>query len=195
MIFVTVGAQMPFDRLVRAMDEWAGTHGRADVLAQTHAGHYHPRHIDSVQFLDPDGFRSAVERSDIVVSHAGMGSIITALEIGKPILVMPRLGRLHETRNDHQVATAKRFKALGRVMVAFDESDLSEQLDHLSDLTAAHGPRISSRASDQLLQTLSRFVKGAPLDALDLLPPARPTDPRRLAGRPIPEPPDGLATA
>jgi len=34
-IFVTVGAQMPFDRLVGAVDTWAGTNNRRDIFAQT----------------------------------------------------------------------------------------------------------------------------------------------------------------
>ncbi len=71
----------------------------------------------------------------MVIAHAGMGSIISALEIGKPIVVMPRRGSLRETRNDHQVATAERFGSRGRVIVADDHKDFAAKLDYALTLT------------------------------------------------------------
>ncbi|MCY2954893.1 MAG: archaeosortase/exosortase family protein [Planctomycetota bacterium] len=156
MIVVTVGAQMTFDRLIRAVDEWAGRRGRSDVFAQVGAGGYHPRNIQWAEFLSPGELLAKIEAADAVVAHAGMGSILMALEMGKPILVMPRHGKLMETRNDHQVATADRFLSQGRVSVAQDEQELMSRLDGLDRLKAA--PRISSRASDQLTDTLREFA-------------------------------------
>jgi UDP-N-acetylglucosamine transferase subunit ALG13 len=87
-----------------------------------------------------------------VVSHAGMGTILTALELGKPILVAPRLGRLAETRNDHQTATAQRFVAEGLVRAAYDDAELERELDRLASLPPAPSDaRITSRASESLL--------------------------------------------
>ena len=122
MIFVTVGAQMPFDRLVRAVDDWAGR-VPAEIFAQIGPSSLRPRHMAWTRFLAPADFLAQVGAADLLVAHAGMGSIITALEYGKPILVMPRRGELGETRNNHQVATTKRFRGFGRVEVALDERD------------------------------------------------------------------------
>ena len=94
----------------------------------------------------------------MIVAHAGMGSILTALEYGKPILVMPRRGDLRETRNDHQIATAKRFRELGKVAVAFDEVELARELDRLDELKPTE--RIGQFASESLLATVSAFVRG-----------------------------------
>jgi UDP-N-acetylglucosamine transferase subunit ALG13 len=156
MIFVTVGAQMPFDRLVGAVDEWAARCGRADVFAQIGNTLRRPRHIQWSPFLAPGAFRAHVQQSSLVIAHAGMGSILTALELGKPILVMPRRGALLETRNDHQVATAHHFVTEGRIHVAFDEAELQQKLDRLEQLQA--GARIAPRASATLLQALREFV-------------------------------------
>lgn len=156
MIFVTVGAQMPFDRMVRAVDEWAAAGGRRDVFAQIGPTEWRPRHVEWTGFLDPDQFRERVKGARVLVAHAGMGSILTALEAGKPILVMPRRGDLKETRNDHQVATAKQFLALGRVSVAMDETELPARLDEL-DRIAASEP-ISRHASPRLLEAVRNFI-------------------------------------
>ena len=159
MIFVTVGAQMPFDRLVGAVDAWAATHPGADVFAQIGPGAREPSHLRWTRFMDPGEFRRRLTASDAVVSHAGMGTILTALEYGRPIVVMPRRGDLRETRNDHQIATAQRFAALGRVRVANDESEVAPWLDRVAELRPAEA--IAPTASPELLGALRRFVADA----------------------------------
>lgn len=162
MIFVTVGAQMPFDRLIRAVDDWSAHHRRLDVFAQIGRDAWKPKHIRWSEFLGPKEFRDNVVHSDVVIAHAGMGSILTALELSKPIVVMPRRGDLHETRNDHQIATAKQFLAQGRVLVAFDESHLWEKLEQLA--TFRPGQQISSQASPRLIATLREFINRGQCD-------------------------------
>jgi len=156
-IFVTVGGQMPFDRLIRAVDEWSSKHdGGADVFMQIAGGEYEPRSCEWARFMDAGAFRRKAEGADAIVAHAGMGSILTALELGKPILVMPRRGDLLETRNDHQVATARALGERGKVAVAMDESELPAKLDALGGLRAAE--RISPWASEELLTAIRRFI-------------------------------------
>lgn len=157
MIFVTVGAQMPFDRLVRAVDAWAFERGRCDeVFVQIGEGGWEPEHVAWKRFLEPDEFRCHVDDADVLVAHAGTGSIFGALEVGKPILVMPRHARLGETRNDHQIATARSFGELGHVRVAWDEGELAGELDEIVRL--GEGAKLPSRASDELIRALADFV-------------------------------------
>ncbi len=158
MIFVTVGAQMPFDRMCRAVDQWAAKRQRSDVFAQIGTTDWRPATIRWTAMIEPPAFKKAMQECSVVVAHAGMGSILTALQYGKPILVMPRRGDLKETRNDHQIATAKRFRELGRVAVAFDEAELERELDRLGELRPTE--RISPWASDDLLDAVRSFVFG-----------------------------------
>jgi UDP-N-acetylglucosamine transferase subunit ALG13 len=159
-IFVTVGSQEPFDRLIRAVDEWAGLRARSDVFAQIASSDFRPQHIEFTQFLEPSKFSSAMQEARIIVAHAGMGSIISALELGKPIVVMPRRADFRETRNDHQVATAERFGQQGRIIVAAREQDLAGKLDHA--LTLRDTDRIEAQASPRLIATIRAFLEGRP---------------------------------
>jgi exopolysaccharide biosynthesis glucuronosyltransferase PssE len=157
-IFVTVGSQEPFDRLIRAVDEWALRRGRSDVFAQIAKSAYRPRHIEFTPFVEPAEFNRMVREASVIVAHAGMGSIISALELGKQIVVMPRRAILHETRNDHQVATANRFGAQGKIIVSNDEQDLPQKLDYA--LTRRNPDRINAQASPRLLATIRAFLEG-----------------------------------
>jgi UDP-N-acetylglucosamine transferase subunit ALG13 len=156
-IFVTVGAQIPFDRLIVAVDAWAADSSEKHKLfAQVGEQGFRPAHMEFAELLEPQEFKQRVLWADALVAHAGMGSILTALQYGKPILVMPRLGRLKETRNDHQVATAQRFREMEKVAVAMDETEISARLDGLAALERAE--QISDRASGELIATLRNFI-------------------------------------
>lgn len=158
MIFVTVGAQMPFDRLVATVDQWAIANDRDDVVAQIGNSELKPRAMTCTPFMDPAEFRQHLCDADAVVTHAGMGTILSCLELGKPVLVMPRRGDLQETRNDHQIATARAFAKARRISVAWDEEEMRTALDHLTDLPAPH--RVPSHASPRLISALRSFIEG-----------------------------------
>jgi UDP-N-acetylglucosamine transferase subunit ALG13 len=156
MIFVTVGSSEPFDRLVRAVDEWAGLRGRTDVFAQIGKSEYQPKNIECSKFLEPSEFRTRFNSAEFVVAHAGMGSIITALEIGKPIVVMPRREHLGETRSDHQVATVDKFGQQPLIIVAKDETMLSGMLDQAETIPSTS--QIGPKASPLLISTIRSFI-------------------------------------
>lgn len=157
MIFVTVGTQGGFDRLIRTVDEWASARRMPDVFAQIGPSDYRCEHIRAERFIDPGEFRERVEAATLVIAHAGMGSIITALELGKKILVMPRRADLGEHRNDHQVATAKRFAEQGRIEVAFNEQELATKLDHLE--LSGDNKRLNAQASPHLIGAIRTFIE------------------------------------
>lgn len=156
MIFVTVGAQMPFDRLIKIVDQWAQAHQRDDVFAQIGSTDYRPHHIQWTPFLSTEEFRQRYEDAKVVIAHAGTGSIITALQLGKPILIMPRRASLHETRNDHQVATSEQFRKFDSVAVAMGEEELITRLEGIDDLRSSQ--TIEPYASRELVNSIREFI-------------------------------------
>ncbi len=159
-IFVTVGTQLPFDRMIGAVDAWAepGVH---DVFAQIGPTELRPRHIRFRDFVDPATFDREYGDADLVVAHAGMGSILTALQMRKPIVIMPRAAALGEHRNDHQRSTADRFRATAGVYVADDETALTRLLADVSQLTSPDAG-FSPDAQPTLLRAISDFVNDQP---------------------------------
>ena len=158
MIFVTVGTQLPFDRLVRAVDAWAGARGRRDVVAQTGPQSYRPAHLEVRAFVGAGEVRGLVERCDLLVAHAGIGSILTALDLGKPVLVMPRRAQLGEHRNDHQIATVRNFAHLAQVRVVEDEKELPYAIDALLNREEQENEKSEGLASPELLGAVREFL-------------------------------------
>ena len=156
-IFVTVGGQLPFDRLVRAVDQWAFQEGRTDVFAQIGESSKPPTHIEWQRFLAPPDFQSKAREAEVIIAHAGMGSILTALEFGKPIVLMPRRKHLGEHRNDHQWATVKHLSQDVGIVVAEDEDALIAELDRLGELRIPKDDR--SPEYTRLLDFLGRAIE------------------------------------
>lgn len=124
MIFVTVGTQLPFDRLIEAIDEFAVTYD-AKVIAQTGVGSYKPMALLCEESISREVFEKYVESASVVVSHAGMGSVLAAMKYNKPHIVVPRLHKFGEHRNDHQLATVEFLKRYKNIHVVENIEDLS----------------------------------------------------------------------
>lgn len=158
MIFVTTGSQMPFDRLIRTVDEWAARHPSKKVVAQIGVTDVAPANLETRTTMPPSEFAQLVAEAELVVGHAGMGTILTAFRYGTPVLVLPRRGDLQETRNDHQFATARRLGDRPGLHVALDEAALLAALDRLSGCERPEP--IPPHASDELIDFVRGFVQG-----------------------------------
>ncbi len=139
MIFVTVGTQFPFDRLIKAVDTALET-GQVNeqVFAQAGEGSYKPRNFPTKPSLDKEVFDEYVREATGIVSHAGIGSMTIAMACEKPVLVMPRLKKYGEVVNDHQVAIARKFAESGHVLLANDEEELLEKITELPFFIPRH---------------------------------------------------------
>jgi UDP-N-acetylglucosamine transferase subunit ALG13 len=156
-IFVTVGTDAPFDRLVAAVDRWAGETGRTDVVAQIGRSELRPQFMRCYEFLEPPQFKEFFSSAEFVIAHAGMGTILSALRYERPLLVMPRRASLGEQRNEHQLATARRLLEKGKVSVAFDERELVARLGHAEELRAREP--IGPYADARLIAGLRAFIQ------------------------------------
>ena len=157
MIFVTVGTQLPFDRLVRVVDAWAATQPCEAVFGQIGPTKLCPAQMEWTSFLAPEDHRKRFEAASLIIAHAGMGTILFALTNSKPLIIMPRRASLGEHRNDHQVATARQFADRAGITVAMDEEALTGVLDQRKHRGA--GPGIPAHASPHLLQSVRSFIR------------------------------------
>jgi len=137
-IFVTVGTQFPFDRLVMAIDDAVGK-GLIEekVYAQIGNSAYQPDNFESACYLNGDHFDRCVQNASALIGHAGMGTINAAMDNNKPLLVVPRLARYREVVNDHQVAIAREFARLKLLLLAETTEALPEYLPELKTFMPA----------------------------------------------------------
>lgn len=156
MIFVAVGTQFPFDRLIKTMDDWASSHSEK-VIAQISEGEYLPEHIDWQRFLDGEQYNTNIREASVFVSHAGMGNIISAREQQTPIIVMNRQYKLGEHRNDHQADGLNWMGKLDGVYTASTQEELFAHLEHIAKLIIADPE--NKVGSPELSNYLANYIK------------------------------------
>ncbi|MEP3421316.1 MAG: glycosyltransferase [Erythrobacter sp.] len=160
MILVTVGMQLGFDRLIEAMDDLAPTLG-TQIIAQTGKGSFQPRNMEARTKIGPAEFERLVQDSDLIVSHAGIGTVLTAQRFSTPIVLFPRRFDHGEHRNDHQVATVNNLKGRSGLVVAMDVDELPNAIAEAKRVTAANA--VMSQTAKQLHEAIGRFIDGGTL--------------------------------
>jgi UDP-N-acetylglucosamine transferase subunit ALG13 len=159
MIFVTIGTQEPFNRLIKAVDAIGDKLNDKEITAQAFGVDFAPKNIKLVELLPPDEFNRLFTNASLIISHAGMGNIISALQFSKPIIILPRLVEFGEHRNEHQLHTAKKFESLGYVNVAYSAEELEKMVfEHFDGTLSSKSKTLSNSASDTLISSISQFV-------------------------------------
>jgi len=129
LIFVTVGTQLSFDRLVKNVEKWALDSSYSDIVFQVGEKGYQPSVGAVYEFISGHEADEYFNKADVIIGHAGMGTILSCLSEGKPLVIMPRLFSLGEHRNDHQLATFNKFAEQPGLFPAKDETRLCEAIE------------------------------------------------------------------
>ena len=126
MIFVTVGTgEQRFDRLFRAVDRLSADH---EIVVQHGLSEVRPARALCFDFMPFADLVAYMTKADAVVTHAGVGSVLTALSVNKKPYVVPRRRRFGEAVDDHQVELARRLDGADLVTLVDDPVDLRRLL-------------------------------------------------------------------
>jgi UDP-N-acetylglucosamine transferase subunit ALG13 len=91
----------------------------------------HPRSLEPVRFLSRPSFDAEVAGADIIITHAGVGSVHSATSHGRRAIVFARRSAFGEIVDDHQLQLVAEFDRAQKVFVAHDEESLAVWLGKL----------------------------------------------------------------
>ena len=142
--FVSVGnAHQPFGRLLEAVRRVAARLPQPVVVQHGYTAFDDPT-CTCVSFLGMEDFVQQVRDAELLIMHAGAGSVIHAVEAGKIPVIMPRHAKLGEHTHDHQVEFAHALATAGKVIVVEHPDDLEQAVAAAS----ARQRQLSKRDSD-----------------------------------------------
>lgn len=122
--FITVGnAHQSFARLLDAVTCILPDLPQPVVVQHGYTP-FQSQHAECFPFVDADRFALEVARAEVLIMHAGAGSVIHALAAGKMPVVAPRLACYGEHVNNHQQEFARELAKLGRIILIEDMADL-----------------------------------------------------------------------
>jgi UDP-N-acetylglucosamine transferase subunit ALG13 len=154
-IFATVGSHptYKFDRFLKALESLDD----GDLVVQYGPGTPPANAAEAVAWMSFGDYLDHIYQAEKVISHAGIGTILSATRAGQTPVVVPRLSRYKETVDDHQLELARSLAGTGRVVVVEDLKDLAE-------LVASAPPRSDHRptADSSLAEAVRLELLGGP---------------------------------
>lgn len=154
LIFVTIGLMYGFDRLIKEMDIIAARIDE-EVIMQIGETAYIPKKAKYFKFGSKEVMESLFESSRIVVCHAGIGSILTAMEHSKPIIAVPRRKKYGEHLDDHQLEIAGELEKEELIIVVHDAREIEKLL-----LKRSIASGIKHVDTKTLVKKLKEYING-----------------------------------
>lgn len=156
MIFVTLGTQdKAFTRLLKDIDNEIekGTI-KEKVIVQAGFTKYESKHMDIFDLLDKDDFDNYIKKCDLLITHGGVGSILTGLKNNKKVIASPRLAKYNEHMNDHQTQIIDKFSTAGYIM-AYNEGD---DLGKIIEASKHFKPKKYISNTDNMIKIITDFI-------------------------------------
>ena len=157
--FVSLGnALQPFTRLLEGVSLIATQLPQPVVIQHGHTP-FRVGACESEPFLGMNEFVEHIHHADLLIMHAGAGSILHAVEAGKVPVVMPRRAAFGEHVNDHQVEFAKALAEAGKVIVANTPDDLAYAAQEaMARQKRVHEKRVSEGPVPPLVSLVERVL-------------------------------------
>ena len=156
MILVTLGTQdKPFGRLLETIDNLIDLKIiNEEVIVQAGLTKYRSSNMQIFDFLSTIEFNEILNRADIVISHGGVGTIISAIKANKPVIAAPRLKAYGEHTNDHQVEIIKKLSNDGCILPLWKMDELTDTLK----LARSFTPKPFASNTDNIISLITTYI-------------------------------------
>lgn len=157
MILVVLGTQdKPFTRLLEALDAQKNAGLIQDeIIVQAGCTKLATDSMKLFDLLPIDEFDALINDADVIITHAGVGSILSALKKGKKVIACARLAQYGEHTNDHQLQIQDEFARQGYLISCKDFSKIHEILTKIDEFQP--NPYIST--TENVVNTIRDFIR------------------------------------
>lgn len=134
MILITLGTQdKPFYRLLEAVQKQLDNKViNEEVIVQAGcSSDFKSKDMKIFDLIPMDEFDKMIEKCDILITHGGVGSIITGLKNNKKVIAAARLEKYKEHVNDHQLQIIENFSNSGYILPLDNFDDLDKVLNKI----------------------------------------------------------------
>ena len=130
MIFVTLGTQdKSFERLLRDIQKQIDLGNiKEKVVVQAGFTKFDSKDMEIFDLIPMDDFDKLMNECDLLITHGGVGSIISGLKKNKKVIAVARLAKYKEHMNDHQKQIVDNFSDAGYILKYDDGDDLGKIL-------------------------------------------------------------------
>ena len=128
MILVMLGTQNnSFERLLKELDKLKEKKIiKEKIIVQAGYTKYNSKNLEVFDFIEKDKLEKYQEEANIIITHGGVGSIVSSINKGRKVIAIPRLKKYEEHVNDHQKDIVESFSNNGYIIGINDVNELEE---------------------------------------------------------------------
>jgi len=130
LIFVTLGTQdKDFSRLLKIVeDEIKNKNIKEEVIVQSGHTKYESEHMKIFDYVSSKDFEKYVKECNTLITHGGVGSIMSGIKNNKKVIACPRLAKYKEHTNDHQLDIVREFEKDNYILALYEDIKLKDLL-------------------------------------------------------------------
>ncbi len=158
MILVTLGTQdKEFPRLLQAIEKQIEKGNiKEDVIVQAGCTKFTSKYMKIFDLIPTDEFDDLVNKCDLLITHGGVGSILTGLNHHKKVIAAPRLAKYKEHTNDHQKQIVRKFSEEGYILELRDMNQLNKVLMKAKTFK----PKKYKSNTEHMIQLIEKYIDG-----------------------------------
>ena len=160
MILVALGTQdKGFPRLIEAVETQVKLGNiKEKVIVQAGSTKYKSDILEIFDYIPIDEFKKHIENARVIITHSGVGTIISGLNNNKKLIVAPRLKKYKEHVNDHQLQILENFSEEGYVLPLVDFSKLEEVLKQVETFTPKEFVSNNENFLEKLKKEIDKYL-------------------------------------
>lgn len=158
MILVTLGTQdKQFYRILEALEDKLDKHLIDDeVIVQAGcSADFKSKYMKIFDLIPMDEFDEMIKKCDLLITHGGVGSIITGLKNNKKVIAAARLSKYNEHVNDHQLQIIDNFSKEGYIL----KLDNFDDIDKLIKDSSKFEPKKFKSNTDNMINLIDREIE------------------------------------
>ena len=135
MILVILGTQdKDFSRLLKAVDKEIEKGTITDrVVVQAGQTKYKSDNMEIFDLVEAPKFEKLIDEADLIITHGGVGSILSGIKKNKKIIAAARLSKYKEHHNDHQKQIIEEFVKEGYILELTNFNELGLLIEKIKD--------------------------------------------------------------
>ena len=156
MILVLLGTQNnSFSRLLEEIEKCINEKKiEEEVIVQAGYTNFISNNMKILDFISKDQMYELILKARIIISHGGVGSILTSVKLGKKVIAVPRLKKYGEHVNDHQLQIVKNFDSKGFIIGLYDINNLEQALKKIESFS----PKKFESNTQNIINIISDYI-------------------------------------
>ena len=157
MVLVMLGTQNnSFHRLLEEIDRLIENKViNEEVIVQKGYTKYESKNMKSIDFISRDELENLEKQASYIITHGGVGSIVSSLEKGKKVIAVPRLHKYSEHVNDHQKEIIKKFNENKNIIGIQSVEELEDAVKRVSEFK----PNQFKGNNQKMLKIIECFIE------------------------------------